>query len=185
MTSNYFVQAHQLVPFHRICVRAYRKIAIAINKSPFLLLFSIAKVPKPPGQPEILNYNTTNLLLKWPASPSDICNYDSTDADIEAQSNVTYVIEYRTSKTYSWSVFAANLKTLSTFVDGLYPGLVYSFRVRAENSSGISDCSPVASTKNLRDEQEEPVELRRVGSYRYNKTVGLTQLLLKSFNLRY
>lgn len=133
----------------------------------FLIPHSEQQVPKSPGQPEILNYNTTNLLLKWPASASDICNYDKTDCDIEAQSNVTYVIEYRTSKTYSWSVFAANIKSLSTFVDGLYPGLVYSFRVRAENSSGISDCSPVVSTKNLRDENEEaPAELKRVPSYR-------------------
>ncbi len=96
------------------------------------------QVPKPPGQPIIEDYNSVNLLLKWPASESD-------------SDDLSYVIEYRTSKTYSWSVFAANIKGLSTYVDSLYPGLVYSFRVRAENGSGISDASPVATTKNLKE----------------------------------
>lgn len=122
----------------------------------FLIPLSTNQMPKPPGEPIITDYNTVNLLLKWSASPSDINNYDKSDRDLDSQSNCTYVIEYRTSKTYSWSVFASNIKTLQTFVDNLYPGLIYSFRIRAENSTGISEASPVVTTKALKDDNETP-----------------------------
>jgi len=140
--------------------KSKRKVRFSSPKAGDVHLIPLDKnqVPKPPGQPVIEEYNTVNLRLKWPASPSDIeFSDDGTEVDstVEAKSQVTYVIEYRTSKTYSWSVFAANIKGVSTYVDSLYPGLDYSFRIRAENSTGISDCSPVATTKNLKDNNKE------------------------------
>jgi hypothetical protein len=117
----------------------------------FLIPLHETEIPKPPGEPVICDYKTTNLILKWKPSPSDLNFYNEEDRDIDSQSNVRYVIEYRTSKSYSWSVFASNINCLSTYVDNLFPGLIYSFRVRAENSSGISDASTAVSTKYLKD----------------------------------
>jgi serine/threonine protein kinase len=134
-----------------------RKVRFSLPKDSdvFLIPLHETEIPKPPGEPIISDYKTTNLVLKWKPSPSDLNFYNEEDRDIDSQSNLRYVIEYRTSKSYSWSVFASNINSLSTYVDNLFPGLIYSFRVRAENNSGISDASNAVSTKYLKDTDTE------------------------------
>ena len=102
--------------------------------------------PEPPGLPTIdadayERNDGTSLTLAWPASPSS--SSSSTPASL------TYIVEYRTPRSHVWSVYASGIEALGVLVDHLLPGLNYSFRVRAENASGISDASPVVSTKTL------------------------------------
>lgn len=135
-----------------------RKVRFSMPKdSDFFLIPSIEKeVPKPPRDPRILDYKTTSLLLKWLPSASDN-NYEEY---AEEQSNLVYIVEYRTSKSYAWSVYRSNISALYAHVENLTPGLMYSFRIRAENVNGTSEASPVVTTKNLVDvENQQPQTL--------------------------
>jgi hypothetical protein len=126
-----------------------RKVRFNLPKdSDVFLIPSLEKeTPKPPGEPKIFDYKTTSLLLKWLPSMSDN-NYEDEN---EEQSSLTYIVEFRTSKSYAWSVYKSNIADLYIHVENLIPGLTYSFRIRAENVNGTSDASPVVSTKNLLD----------------------------------
>ena len=118
--------------------------------SDVFLIPSVEKeTPKPPGEPKIYDFKSSNLLLRWAPSISDN-NYENEN---EEQSNLTYIVEYRTSKSYAWSIYKSNLADLYIHIDNLIPGLTYSFRIRAENVNGTSDPSPIVSTKNLIDEE--------------------------------
>ncbi len=119
-----------------------RKVRFSLPKDSdiFLIPSNDNEIPKAPGEPKISDYKTTSLNLKWTASPSD---------NEESETYITYIVEYRSSKSYAWSTYVSNLTELSANVTGLTPGLTYSFRIRAENSNGISEPSPVASTKTL------------------------------------
>ena len=158
--------------------KAKRKVRFSSPKDSdvFIIPSNEGEIPRPPGQPQISEFTGTSLVLKWPASPSDINLYQEADRDVDSQSHVSYVIEYRSSKSHSWTVFASNIECLSTYVDNLFPGLIYSFRIRAENCNGISDCSPTVSTKNLSDElakkQEPQVVPQADGKSRRNRGMG-------------
>lgn len=122
------------------------------------------EIPRPPGEPRILDFRTTTLTLKWLKSLSDPSKYDQDGKRIENDDTshpsllpVIYIVEYRSSKSYAWSLYASNLTSLTLNVSHLIPSLTYSFRIRAENLNGVSDASPVASTKNLLDvDTDEP-----------------------------
>jgi len=119
-----------------------RKVRFSLPKDSdiFLIPSNDNEIPKAPGEPKISDYKTATLNLKWTASPSD---------NDESETYITYIVEYRSSKSYAWSTYASNLTELNSHVTGLTPGLTYSFRIRAENGNGISEPSPVASTKTI------------------------------------
>lgn len=95
------------------------------------------------------------MRLRWLPSPSDAKHYRAADRDVDSQSPITYIIEYRTAKSYAWAVYESNVEQLTCFVENLTPGLVYSFRIRAENATGISEPSGVVTTKNMKDDSSK------------------------------
>ena len=139
-----------------------RKVRFSLPKESDIFLFNpiTQHAPYPPGEPTITDYKTKSLKLSWIQSPTDNRNYDE---DLSQTPNIipdneeliTYIVEFRNSKTYAWATYASNIRGLNLHVDNLIPGLIYSFRVRAENGFGISDASPAVSTKNLIDVDEK------------------------------
>lgn len=108
-----------------------RKVRFSLPKDSdvFIIPSNETETPRPPGEPVISEYNTTSLILTWPASPSDINHYEKPDRDLDSQSNVTYIVEYRSSRSYAWSVYASNVESLTHKIGRLTPGLTYSFKV--------------------------------------------------------
>jgi hypothetical protein len=135
-----------------------------------------SEIPKPPGDPTIVEYKTTSLRLRWLPSPSDANHYIAADRDVDSQSNITYIIEYRTAKSYAWASYASNVEQLTCFVDNLTPGLTYSFRVRAENATGISEPSGVVSTKNMKDDSSN--DTKKTEPLKEKNGVGMKQKLI-------
>ncbi|CAF0740265.1 unnamed protein product [Brachionus calyciflorus] len=127
----------------------------------FIIPSNEMETPKPPTNPQIENLKKNSLTLKWDPSPSDIKFYDKEDKDLESQSNITYIVEYRSSKSYAWSVYCSCLEELTCEVNNLSPSLTYSFRIRAENLSGVSIPTQVVSTKNLQEIVEKKPEVKR------------------------
>jgi hypothetical protein len=122
------------------------------------------EVPRAPGEPAILDFKLTTLVLSWPQSASDLAVYGEADGQVQQYSDdnrspVTYLVELRSSRSHAWSLFAASVHGLRCEIDGLVPGLAYSFRVRAENSNGCSDASPVVTTKSLTNVPPVSLEL--------------------------
>jgi hypothetical protein len=152
----------------------------------FLIPANVKEIPKPPGEPTIHDYKTTSLLLKWEPSPSD-ANHNELETD--GQSSLSYIVEFRSSKSYAWSAFASNILDLSIRVESLIPGLTYSFRVRAENAHGISDPSSAVSTKYLKDDDIKPVQRPEPVSFsssRRSRGVGEKPLIVgESKDVRY
>ncbi|CAM6005233.1 unnamed protein product [Sphagnum balticum] len=112
------------------------------------------EVPRAPGELSIHDFKLVSLKLHWTQSPSDLAVYGEEDGQVQQYSDdnsspVTYLIEMRSSRSLAWSLFAASVHGLCCDVEGLTPGLAYSFRVRAENANGCSDASPVVTTKSL------------------------------------
>ncbi|RNA08156.1 titin isoform X26, partial [Brachionus plicatilis] len=130
--------------------KSKRKVRFSLPKDSdvFIIPSNDAQTPEPPTNLHIVDHKPTSLVLKWHCSPS------------EQDSAISYIVEYRSSKSYAWSVFCSNLDDLKCEVDFLTPGLTYSFRVRAENLSGVSGPSEPVSTKHL-----EPSKVDIVGKF--------------------
>lgn len=63
----------------------------------------------------ISEYKRTSLLLSWAPSRSDLNFYDEDDRDLDSQSNLSYLIEYNTSVSKVWAVFASKYIFLFIF----------------------------------------------------------------------
>ena len=118
------------------------------------------EIPRAPGEPSIHDYKVKSLRLTWLQSPSDRTIYSDQDGSVQQHSDdnsspVTYIIEFRSSRSYAWSLYATNVHALAIDVDHLLPGLIYTFRIRAENSNGCSDASTVVSTKQFSSDDNE------------------------------
>ena len=118
-----------------------RKVRFSLPKDSdvFIIPSNEIEAPEPPSNVKITEYKTNSLTLGWLASPS------------ESSSVCTYIVEFRSSKSYAWSVYSSNIDSLSCIISYLTPGLNYSFRIRTENLYGISIPSQIVSTKNLID----------------------------------
>ena len=174
-----------------------RKVRFSLpTDSDVFLIKPVNQIPLPPIDPQISDYVTTSLKLNWLASPSDTHDYtkelseipvaNEKDEDLE----VTYTIEFRSSKSYSWSVFKTNIKALNTQIDDLLPGLIYSFRVRAENVNGVSEPSSAVSTKNLLDKNDAANKKSKedVPVVRKKVSIGVTEkpsIVSDSHDIRY
>ncbi|CAF1627761.1 unnamed protein product, partial [Didymodactylos carnosus] len=113
-------------------------------------------IPQPPSQLLLTPHSKSSLLLSWEHSPS-----------YSRQSPLTYIVEVRDPRTYSWTCYAQGLPDTSIYIRGLNLNLIYAFRVRAENAYGVSDPSPPVTSRLLtksdvpRIEDEIPAKKRK------------------------
>ena len=89
-------------------------------------------VPSAPGRPEVHGVTSHSATLSWATPPYD------------GGSPITnYIIEMKSSYTYTWNVVNIGQKVTSTTftADNLIEGTTYEFRVIAENKAGRSEPS--------------------------------------------
>ncbi|GMR58629.1 hypothetical protein PMAYCL1PPCAC_28824, partial [Pristionchus mayeri] len=102
--------------------------------------------PDPPGRPSIQDQNVDSVRILW--SP---CMQDGGSPVRH------YIVEMKTTSSKSW-VKAEVTKQPFTTLFNLVPSEKYRFRVRAENTFGISDPSEESEEVNVRDVTRQVVE---------------------------
>ncbi|KAG8238874.1 hypothetical protein J437_LFUL018785 [Ladona fulva] len=114
--------------------------------SPIMAKFPFT-VPDPPGQPRILDWDSTNITLMW-----DRPRHDG-GARIQG-----YKVEYRdVVEDQQWRIANDYLVKDTTYiVHGLLQGREYEFRVRAKNAAGFSKPSSPSSKFKLKSKFDVP-----------------------------
>ncbi|XP_054168063.1 obscurin-like [Oppia nitens] len=92
-------------------------------------------VPVPlPDRPRIIRMTDNDVTLSWlPSVP------------IQPRIPVTYIIEFCRIPDGEWIAYRTGIQDNQCTVDGMSPGVDYSFRTRVENKFGISDPSPAVT----------------------------------------
>ncbi|CAL8362600.1 unnamed protein product [Merluccius merluccius] len=106
------------------------------------------QLPGPPQKPVVTEVTRNTVTLTWQSNPH------------EGGAAVTsYIIEaFSQSVGSAWQTVADHVKQERHTVVGLFPNTVYLFIVRAVNSYGLSDPSPISEPVRT---QERPVLMRR------------------------
>uniref|UniRef100_A0A8D0A0A2 Roundabout guidance receptor 3 n=1 Tax=Sander lucioperca TaxID=283035 RepID=A0A8D0A0A2_SANLU len=99
------------------------------------------QLPGPPQKPVVTEVTKNTVTLTWQSNPH------------EGGAAVTsYIIEaFSQSVGSTWQTVADHVKHERHTVVGLFPNTVYLFIVRAVNSYGLSDPSPISEPGNLLD----------------------------------
>uniref|UniRef100_A0A669BH85 Roundabout guidance receptor 1 n=1 Tax=Oreochromis niloticus TaxID=8128 RepID=A0A669BH85_ORENI len=97
-------------------------------------------IPSAPSKPEVTDISRTSVTLSWKSGPSGVA--PPTSYLIEAFS---YTLGSR------WVTLAEHVKAQTFVLRNLKPGTVYLFLVRAVNSYGLSDPSPISDSIRTQD----------------------------------
>uniref|UniRef100_A0A6Q2ZBU8 Roundabout, axon guidance receptor, homolog 3 (Drosophila) n=1 Tax=Esox lucius TaxID=8010 RepID=A0A6Q2ZBU8_ESOLU len=118
----------------------------ADRESPGPRVSESIQLPGPPQKPVVTEVTRNTVTLTWQSNPH------------EGGAAVTsYIIEaFSQSVGTAWQTVADHVKQERHMVIGLYPNTVYLFIVRAVNSYGLSDPSPISEP--VRTQDGSPVE---------------------------
>uniref|UniRef100_A0A3P9JAT1 Roundabout, axon guidance receptor, homolog 3 (Drosophila) n=1 Tax=Oryzias latipes TaxID=8090 RepID=A0A3P9JAT1_ORYLA len=115
------------------------------------------QLPGPPQKPVVTDVTKNTVTLTWQSNPH------------EGGAAVTsYIIEAFQSVGSTWQTVADQVKQETHTVVGLFPNTVYLFIVRAVNSYGLSDPSPISEpvrTQQGVDHRQVQKELGEVSIY--------------------
>uniref|UniRef100_A0A8C8RD71 Roundabout guidance receptor 2 n=1 Tax=Pelusios castaneus TaxID=367368 RepID=A0A8C8RD71_9SAUR len=102
--------------------------------------YDLNDLPGPPSKPQVTDVTKNSVTLSWqPGTPGSL----------PASS---YIIEaFSQSVSNSWQTVANHVKTTFYTVRGLRPNTIYLFMVRAINSQGLSDPSPMSDPVRTQD----------------------------------
>uniref|UniRef100_A0A8C9UZ82 Roundabout, axon guidance receptor, homolog 2 (Drosophila) n=1 Tax=Scleropages formosus TaxID=113540 RepID=A0A8C9UZ82_SCLFO len=98
------------------------------------------ELPGPPSKPQVTDVTKNSVSLSWqPRLPG-------------ASPITSFVIEaFSQSVSNSWQTVADHVKTTQFTVKGLRPNTIYLFMVRAVNTQGLSDPSPMSEPVRTQD----------------------------------
>ncbi|XP_062242078.1 LOW QUALITY PROTEIN: roundabout homolog 2-like [Platichthys flesus] len=98
------------------------------------------ELPGPPSKPQVTDVTKNSVSLSWQPGLTGASPVSS------------YVIEaFSQSVSNSWQTVADHIKTTQFTVKGLRPNTIYLFMVRAVNSQGLSDPSPMSDPVRTQD----------------------------------
>uniref|UniRef100_A0A674MWV8 Roundabout, axon guidance receptor, homolog 2 (Drosophila) n=1 Tax=Takifugu rubripes TaxID=31033 RepID=A0A674MWV8_TAKRU len=98
------------------------------------------ELPGPPSKPQVTDVTKNSVSLSWQPGL------------VGASPVSSYVIEaFSQSVSNSWQTVADHIKTTQFTVKGLRPNTIYLFMVRAVNSQGLSDPSPMSEPVRTQD----------------------------------
>ncbi|XP_054455541.1 roundabout homolog 2 isoform X5 [Anoplopoma fimbria] len=98
------------------------------------------ELPGPPSKPQVTDVTKNSVSLSWQPGMAGASPVSS------------YVIEaFSQSVSNSWQTVADHVKTTQFTVKGLRPNTIYLFMVRAVNSQGLSDPSPMSEPVRTQD----------------------------------
>ncbi|XP_030255079.1 roundabout homolog 2 isoform X7 [Sparus aurata] len=98
------------------------------------------ELPGPPSKPQVTDVTKNSVSLSWQPGMAGASPVSS------------YVIEaFSQSVSNSWQTVADHIKTTQFTVKGLRPNTIYLFMVRAVNSQGLSDPSPMSEPVRTQD----------------------------------
>ncbi|XP_064325894.1 roundabout homolog 2 isoform X7 [Phalacrocorax carbo] len=102
--------------------------------------YDISDLPGPPSKPQVTDVSKNSVTLSWqPGTPGSL-------------PASAYIIEaFSQSVSNSWQTVANHVKTTLYTVRGLRPNTIYLFMVRAINSQGLSDPSPMSDPVRTQD----------------------------------
>ncbi|XP_029433837.1 roundabout homolog 2 isoform X12 [Rhinatrema bivittatum] len=102
--------------------------------------YDLNDLPGTPSKPQVTDVTKNSVTLSWkPGSPGNLL--------VNA-----YLIEaFSQSVSNSWQTVANHVKTTPYTVRGLRPNTIYLFMVRAINSEGLSDPSPMSDPVRTQD----------------------------------
>ncbi|XP_048202372.1 roundabout homolog 2 isoform X5 [Perognathus longimembris pacificus] len=102
--------------------------------------YDLNDLPGPPSKPQVTDVTKNSVTLSWQAG---------TPGALPASA---YIIEaFSQSVSNSWQTVANHVKTTLYTVRGLRPNTIYLFMVRAINSQGLSDPSPMSDPVRTQD----------------------------------
>ena len=117
----------------------------------------ISAPPSPPGRPVVIDISETKCTLRW--EPSE----DDGGADVKH-----YIVEYFRDVWEVWLKAKTTKDTMVT-IDDLIPGSRYKFRIKAENSYGISEPG----------DESDPFDVGGVSAERYeNRCPGFCMIIM-------
>uniref|UniRef100_A0A674NNH3 Roundabout, axon guidance receptor, homolog 1 (Drosophila) n=1 Tax=Takifugu rubripes TaxID=31033 RepID=A0A674NNH3_TAKRU len=97
-------------------------------------------IPAAPSKPEVADVTRTSVTLTWKSNPSS------------GAAPASYLIEaFSYTLGSRWVTLVEHVKTDTFVLKGLKPATVYLFMVRAVNSHGISDPSPISDSVRTQD----------------------------------
>ncbi|XP_075892574.1 roundabout homolog 2 isoform X6 [Nelusetta ayraudi] len=98
------------------------------------------ELPGPPSKPQVTDVTKNSVSLSWQPGLAGVSPVSS------------FVIEaFSQSVSNSWQTVADHIKTHQFTVKGLRPNTIYLFMVRAVNSQGLSDPSPMSDPVRTQD----------------------------------
>ncbi|XP_075372705.1 roundabout homolog 2 isoform X6 [Mycteria americana] len=102
--------------------------------------YDMNDLPGPPSKPQVTDVTKNSVTLSWqPGTPGSL-------------PASAYIIEaFSQSVSNSWQTVANHVKTTLYTVRGLRPNTIYLFMVRAINSQGLSDPSPMSDPVRTQD----------------------------------
>ncbi|XP_074757889.1 roundabout homolog 2 isoform X3 [Athene noctua] len=102
--------------------------------------YDINDLPGPPSKPQVTDVTKNTVTLSWqPGTPGSL-------------PASAYIIEaFSQSVSNSWQTVANHVKTTLYTVRALRPNTIYLFMVRAINSQGLSDPSPMSDPVRTQD----------------------------------
>ncbi|TRZ18555.1 hypothetical protein HGM15179_008559 [Zosterops borbonicus] len=102
--------------------------------------YDINDLPGPPSKPQVTDVTKNSVTLSWqPGTPGSL-------------PASAYIIEaFSQSVSNSWQTVANHVKSTLFTVRGLRPNTIYLFMVRAINSQGLSDPSPMSDPVRTQD----------------------------------
>ncbi|XP_051520766.1 roundabout homolog 2-like isoform X2 [Myxocyprinus asiaticus] len=120
----------------------------ATGTSSLLRASQSLQLPGPPQKPVVTDVTSSSVTLTWQPNPH------------EGGAAVTsYIIEaFSQSVGSTWQTVADLVKQERHTVSGLYPNTVYLFIIRAVNSYGLSDPSPISEPVRTQDGPEDQVK---------------------------
>ncbi|XP_038147918.1 roundabout homolog 2 isoform X7 [Cyprinodon tularosa] len=102
--------------------------------------FDEKELPGPPSKPQVTDVTKNSVSLSWQPGLTGASPVSS------------FVIEaFSQSVSNSWQTVADHVKTTQFTVKGLRPNTIYLFMVRAVNSQGLSDPSPMSDPVRTQD----------------------------------
>ncbi|XP_013869573.1 roundabout homolog 2 isoform X6 [Austrofundulus limnaeus] len=102
--------------------------------------FDENELPGPPSKPQVTDVTKNSVSLSWQPGMTGASPVSS------------YVIEaFSQSVSNSWQTVADHVKTTQFTVKGLRPNTIYLFMVRAVNTQGLSDPSPMSDPVRTQD----------------------------------
>uniref|UniRef100_A0A8C4VMK0 Roundabout guidance receptor 2 n=1 Tax=Gopherus evgoodei TaxID=1825980 RepID=A0A8C4VMK0_9SAUR len=102
--------------------------------------YDLNDLPGPPSKPQVTDVTKNSVTLSWqPGTPGNL-------------PASAYIIEaFSQSVSNSWQTVANHVKTTLYTLRGLRPNTIYLFMVRAINSQGLSDPSPMSDPVRTQD----------------------------------